>query len=160
MKEKFFLIQLVALLLLCIVSPALAAPNIKLIMIQDVAPGGSTSDADMIGPTGYGFVNYNQDSSYNLRITISLKNAEPNTEYTIYLVGGPTHATVTGYIVIGTFVTNVVGNGAPTDAIIVPVATLQAAPFGASQAHLDIIGAGYPATAGCYVVTPINYMLP
>lgn len=161
MKRKLVLIPLLAILLLSVAAPALATPNTKLMMVQDVAPGGSTSDADMLGPTGFGFVNYNQDDMYNLRITVSLKNAEPNTEYTIYLVGGPTHASATGYISIGTFMTNEVGNGAPS-AIIVPVATLQAAPFGSvgNPAHIDLLGAGYPTTAGAYVVSPINYMLP
>ena len=162
MRRKIVLVSTIALLMLLAVSPVFATPNTKLNFIQDVAPGGSTSDADMVGPTGFGFVNFNQDEFGNLRVTVVLKNAEPNKEYTIYLVGGPTHDTVTGFFAIGTLTTNGVGNGA-VSSIIVSVATLQGATgfgSGARTDHMDVLGEGYPATAGGYVVTGVNYYVP
>jgi len=151
-------VALLAAALMRSTPPVFATPNTKLDMFQDVAPGGTTADADMVGPSGFGFVNYNQDEDGNLRITVVLKYAEPDTEYTIYLVSGATHDTVAGFFVIGTFTTNVKGMGA-ISGIIVSVGTLQSAlGFGSGTytCHLDVLGAGYPATAGGYVVSPIG----
>ena len=167
MRRKIVLASTIALLMLLAVSPVFATPNTKLEFIQDVAPGGTTADADMDPVPGtegmnFGFVNFNQDEFGNLRVTVVLKNAEPNKEYTIYLVGGPTHDTVTGFFIIGTLTTNKVGNGA-VSSIIVDVATLQGATgfgSGARTDHMDVLGEGYPATAGGYVVTGVNYVVP
>ena len=166
MKGKVLFTVLIVLLLLFAVSPVFATPNTKLYMFQDVAPGQSTSDADMIPVPGtedinFGFVNFNQIGPGNLRITVVLKNAEPNKLYTIYLVGGATHDEVTGFFVIGTFMTDEFGGGATT--IIVSVSTLQSATgfgSGARTDHIDVLGDGYPATAGGYVVTGLNYNVP
>lgn len=143
-----------------------ATPNTKLDMFQDVAPGGTTSDADMIPVLGtedinFGFVNFNQIGPGNLRITVVLKNAETNKLYYIYLVSGATHATVAGFFIVGTFMTDEFGDGAAT--VIVSISTLQSATgFGSGTyvCHLDVLGEGYPATAGGYVVSPIEITVP
>lgn len=140
---------------------AFATPNTKVDFIQDVATGGSIADLDMAGPTGFGFVNFNQDNAGNLRVVASLKNAEPNTTYEIFLVCGPTHDTACGFISIGTLTTNGQGNG-NSGAVDVPLATLQAAPFGAGDRtdHIDLIQGPGDLSAGAYVVSGIDYTVP
>lgn len=164
------LVQLLALIaaVLMIASVASATPNTKLNMIQDSAgcggagqPACGAADSDMAGPTGFGFVNFNQDDEGNLRVVVSLKDATPNTTYEIFLVCGPTHALACGFITIGFLTTNVQGNG-NSGAIIVDVTTLQAAPFGsgARTDHIDLLQGVGDLSAGFYVVTPVAYTVP
>jgi hypothetical protein len=140
---------------------AFATPNTKVDFVQDVATGGSFADLDMAGPTGFGFVNFNQDDAGNLRVVASLKNAEPNTTYEIFLVCGPTHDTACGFISIGTLTTNGQGNG-NSGAIDVPLATLQAAPFGSGDRtdHIDLLKGVGDLSAGVYAVSGIDYTVP
>jgi hypothetical protein len=90
-------------------TPVSATPNTKVDMVQDCS-SGCAQPTDMAGPTGFGFVNFNQDNSGALRVVVSLKDAQPNTTYQIFLVCGPTHAAACGFTTIGTLTTNVVGN--------------------------------------------------
>ena len=143
------------LLLLAIILPAAATPNVKLEFVQDVATGG-VGAVDMQGPTGFGFVNYNQDEYGNLRINAVLKNAEPYTIYHLYLTGGATHDTATGWIDAGILTTNVVGNGAVE--VIIDFDNLLVAPFyGSGVAHLDLLQGVGDLSKGLYVVSPIEY---
>jgi hypothetical protein len=135
---------------------AFATPNTKVDLVQDQGPGG-TGTLDMDGPTGYGFVNFNQDENGTLRVTVAIKNAEPYANYTVYLTCGPTHAAACGFIVIGNITTNGQGNG-NSDSIYVDLATLQAAPFGSGERtdHIDIGG-----TSGDWLVAGgIDYSVP
>ncbi len=141
-------------------TPVSATPNTKVDMFQDCS-SGCPEPVDMAGPTGFGFVNFNQDNSGVLRVVVSLKNAQPNTTYQIWLVCGPTHAAACGFTTIGTLTTNGVGNG-NAGAIIVPLSTLQASPYGAGSRtdHIDL-GAGVGnLSAGFYAVGGINYTVP
>ena len=150
------------LLAIAVVLPqrVLASAATKVDLVQDVASGG-VGTLDMLGPTGYGFVNFNQDASGDLRITVSLKNAEPNTTYQgVFLVCGPTHASACGYVDAGDLTTNGQGNG---NAILkLSVAVLQASPFGPGYRtdHFDLLKGVGDDSAGVYVAGGVNYIVP
>ncbi len=150
-----------AALLLSVLGLGLAMPvgataNTKLDLVQDCSTGCS-QPADMNGPTGFGFVNYNQDAGGDLRIVASLKGAEPNVTYSVILANGPTHATTTGYAVVGTVTTNGQGNG--TSNISVSHATLLGAPFGVGNQknHIDLRKDVNDVSTGLYDVSGVDY---
>lgn len=160
-KLTFFLISsffVAALALTAFAGTTLATANTKLDLVQDCSTG-CAEPLDMDGPTGFGFINFNQNADGDLRVVVSLKNAEPNTEYTgAFLVCGPTHATACGFINIGSVTTNGQGNG--NAHLSVPVATLQAAfGSGAKTDHFDLIAATN-ATGGVYAATGLDYIVP
>ena len=133
-----------------------ATPNTKLDLMQDCSTGCS-QPTDMNGPTGFGFVNYNQDNNGDLRIVASLKGAEPNATYSVILANGPTHATTTGFAVVGTVTTNVQGNG--TSNIKVSHATLMSTPFGVGDQknHVDLRKDVNDVSTGLYTVSGVDY---
>lgn len=140
--------------------PVSATPNTKLDVVQDCS-STCPEALDMAGPTGFGFVNYNQDEEGNLRVVASLKNAQPNTTYHIFLTCGSTHATACGFLDIGTLTTNDQGNG-NSGAVMVTVATLQAAPFGsgARTDHIDMLAGNGDTSAGVYATSNVDYLVP
>jgi hypothetical protein len=77
----------------------------------------------------------------------------------VFLVGGPAHASATGYIVVGTLATNPVGAG--TGAYTVPHATLLAAPFGPGYRtdHIDLLKGVGDESRGCLAAGAINYFV-
>jgi hypothetical protein len=133
-----------------------ATANTKLDLLQDCSTG-CPQPPDMVGPAGFGFVNYNQDANGDLRIVASLKGAEPNTTYVVILANGPTHATTTGFAKVGTVATNGQGNG--TVNISVSHATLMSAPFGAGNQtnHIDLRKDVNDTSTGLYDATGVNY---
>ena len=136
-----------------------ATANTKVDLIQDCSTG-CVEPIDMAGPAGFGFINFNQNSNGDLRVVISLKNAEPNTTYSgVFLVCGPTHASACGFVDVGDVTTNGQGNGNAT--MILSVEMLQASPFGsgARTDHFDLIGSS-TATGGVYAASGINYIVP
>lgn len=138
---------------------ALATPNTKVNLVQDCSTGCAEA-VDMEGPTGFGFVNFNQNADGDLRVTVSLKNAEPNTTYSgVFLVCGPSHASACGYVDVGDLTTNGQGNGNAT--MILAVEDLQDSPFGpgARTDHFDLIAATN-ATGGVYAASGIDYVVP
>jgi len=150
------------LLAIAVVLPqrVLASAATKVDLVQDVASGG-VGTLDMLGPTGYGFVNFNQDASGDLRLTVSLKNADPNTAYHgVFLVCGPTHASACGFVDVGELTTNGQGNGNAT--LRLSVAVLQASPFGSGSRtdHFDLLKGVGDDSAGVYVASGINYIVP
>ena len=150
------------LLAVAVVLPqrVLASAATKVDLVQDVASGG-VGTLDMLGPTGYGFVNFNQDASGDLRLTVSLKNADPNTAYHgVFLVCGPTHASACGFVDVGELTTNGQGNGNAT--LRLSVAVLQASPFGSGSRtdHFDLLKGVGDDSAGVYVASGINYIVP
>jgi len=156
--KKISLMFAIALSLAVALSPSFikASSNTKIDLLQDRSAGG-IEDLDMDGPAGFGFVNYNQNDGDDLRLVVSLKNAEPNTTYSgAFLVCGPTHGTACGFIDVGDLTTNNQGNGNAT--IMLDVETLQATPFGPGSRtdHFDLIG---PA-GDVYVVTGLDYIVP
>jgi hypothetical protein len=146
----------ISVLGLGLATPVGATANTKLDVVQDCSTGCS-QPADMNGPTGFGFVNYNQNAGGDLRIVASLKGAEPNATYSVILANGPTHATTTGFAVVGTVTTNGQGNG--TTNIAVPHTTLLSAPFGVGDQknHIDLRKDVNDVSIGLYDVTGVNY---
>ena len=132
-------------------APVLAAPNTKVDLVEDSADGA----IDMLGPV-VGFVNTNQNDDGDLRVVVKLKDATPLTTYTIYLTGGPTHDTATGFIVIGTLTTDEDGNG-NSGAIWTDAATMATATFGNGPHHVDMLGGG---DGKSFTASPILYTLP
>ena len=119
-----------------------ATSNSKVDLFYDGVPG--SAEIDMAGPTGFGFVNYNKNADGALRFVVSLKNAAPNTTFSIYYVCGPTHALICApAYLLGTFTTDADGN-ANSGAL-----WLENPPFvGAPDDHVDIVGGnqGFAAT--------------
>ena len=133
-----------------------AAAATKIDLMQDRSAGGSET-LDMDGPTGFGFVNFNQNGQDDLRLLVSLKNAEPNTTYEgMFLVCGPTHDDACGFVDIGSLTTDDDGNGSAN--MWLDVETLQASPFGPGSRtdHFDLIG---PA-GDVYAASGIDYTVP
>ncbi|PIY79675.1 MAG: hypothetical protein COY81_01400 [Candidatus Pacebacteria bacterium CG_4_10_14_0_8_um_filter_43_12] len=155
-KISLMLAILAAIGLAALPSKAMATANTKLDLIQDASAGGGEL-IDMIGPTGFGFINFNQNASGDLRLVVSLKGAEPDITYSgVFLVCGPTHALGCGFIDVGELTTNGQGNGNAT--MWLEAATLQDSPFGpgARTDHFDMIG---PA-GDVYAVSGIDYTVP
>src|SRR5262249_33979824 len=121
--------------------------------IQDARQAPEPTDFQ--GPSGFGFINFNQDDTGVLRLTIAVKGGSPNTTYTVFLVCGPTHDLSCGFIPIGSVTKNGVGNGNTT--IHIDVATLQSLQgSGAATDHVDMIG-----TDGSVLVAGgINFTIP
>lgn len=137
-----------------------ASANTKVDLVQDCSTGCSET-VDMAGPTGFGFINYNQNANGDLRLVVSVKNAEPNTEYSgVFLVCGPTHSSACGFVDAGDLVTNGQGNGNAT--MILSVESLQASPFGPGSRtdHFDLLKGVGDVSAGVYTATGINYVVP
>ena len=126
-----------------------ATANDKVDLQQDC--GSPCVEAlDSSGPTGFGFVNYNKNAAGDLRVVAVLKDAAPNTTYTVFLVCGPTHATACGFVNIGSVTTNGQGNGS-SGAII-----LADPPYvGGPDDHIDLIKDNGDQNAGVYISTPI-----
>jgi hypothetical protein len=97
----------------------------------------------MAGPVT-GFVNYNQDGTTgDLRLVIKIANGPSNTNFIVYLVCGPTHATGCNFDDFGTVTTNAQGNG-NTSAIVIPKCVAQGILDGyvGMLGHVDLIGGG------------------
>jgi hypothetical protein len=128
---------------------ASATANDKVDLQQDCG-SPCVTPVDSVGPTGFGFVNYNENAAGDLRIVAVLKNAAPNTTYDVFLVCGPTHATACGFVNIGTLTTNGQGNGS-TGAIVIT-----SPPYvGGPDDHVDLIKDDGDLNAGVYLSTPI-----
>lgn len=138
---------------------ASAAANTKVDLVQDCSTGCAET-LDMAGPTGFGFINFNQNANGDLRMTVSVKNAEPNTEYSgVFLVCGPTHASACGFVDVGNLTTNGQGNGNAT--LILSASDLQAEfGSGARTDHFDLLKAVGDTSAGVYAASGINYIVP
>lgn len=128
---------------------AAATANDKVAMQQDCG-SPCVEPVDSVGPTGFGFVNYNKNAEGALRVVVALKNAAPSTTYHVYFTCGPTHVTACGFEDIGTLTTNGQGNG-NTGAIV-----LAAPPYvGGPSDHIDVMKLAGDLSAGLYVSTPI-----
>jgi len=156
MKVKNILFALVLVAVVAVFPrSASAAANTKVDLVQDVA-SGPVGVLDMDGPTGFGFINFNQNANGDLHITVSLKNAEPNTEYSgVFLVCGPTHASACGYVDVGDLTTNGQGNGNAT--MILSAADLGS---GSYTDHFDLMKDVGDQSAGVYVASGLNYIVP
>jgi hypothetical protein len=146
-------LTLVIIATMLVPSVVLAAPNSKVDLVMDVGEAGDAYD--MEGPV-VGFVNTNQDDEGNLRVVIKVKDATPLTTYTVWLVGGATHDSATGFTVIGYLTTNEIGT-ANSGEIWVDAATMAEAPFGSGPHHIDIDEGGDDKW---FVSSPIPYTVP
>ncbi len=138
---------------------AQATSNTKIAVFQDVPPGGSSADVDFIGPTGFGFVSYNQDDETgDMRLTVSLKGVAPGREFGVFLTNGPTHDTAIGFIFAAVFTTNVRGNGTVT--VTIPISQLSFLALGADSVlgHVDITT--FDFADGVYVAGGVNWTVP
>jgi len=107
-------------------------------------------------------VKFGQDDTGALTIDLTLRGARPETTYGIFLTCGPTIALSCGFIQIGTVTTNAAGNARSGD-IVVPVATLQAAPFGSGQRSDEITmvtKVGDLSAGGFDQAMPFTYTVP
>src|SRR2546422_1427615 len=109
-----------------------------------------------------GFVKFEQDDTGGLNIDVMLRGARPETSYRVFLTCGPTIAQSCGFIQIGTVITNAAGIGRSGD-MVVPVATLQAKPFGSGQRadEITIVRQIGDRSAGAFdQVSPFTYTVP
>lgn len=126
-------------------------------VVYDNDTGGFGGPLDMGGPQ-IGIVAYSEPGD-NLHVSINIEFGQPSTSYDVFLVGGPAHALATGFISIGTLLTNAVGSGAGV--FTVPHATLVAHPFGPGYRndHIDLLHAAGDLSRGVLTAGAINYFV-
>ena len=147
----------VMVVLLASTATALATPNTKLNVFQDVSDGGPEL-RDTVGTGSYGFANTNQDDATNdLRVVGVLKGVAPNTIYRVTIWAGPTHIGAITMMYQGTVTTNKKGN-ANTGAIIIPAASLYGPSGYVGDGHIDFDNMSIGI--GTYVAQHIPYVTP
>lgn len=159
MKKLFGIVTIFVAVFAFLTSSTYAAANTKLDLIQDVASGG-VGVLDMDGPTGFGFLNYNQNANGDLHMIVSLKDAEPNTTYSgVFLVCGPDHASACDFVDVGDLTTNNQGNGNAT--MILSASDLyDQFGSGARTDHFDLLKGVGDQSAGVYAASGLNYIVP
>jgi hypothetical protein len=123
----------------------------KVNIINDCPSNGS---CDMKGPK-IGLLKYSQGNDGSLSLSLTFSGVDANTAYPVYLACGPSHDLACGFSQVGTITTNASGAGSGT--VNVPVATLQASPYGCGYRtdHVDLVaGNNYP------VAGATNYYVP
>ena len=138
-----------------------AKEKTKVELVNDCGGFGPGGPCDNVGATA-GSVKFGQDDTGALTIDVTLRGARPETTYGIFLTCGPTIALSCGFIQIGTVTTNAAGNARSGD-IVVPVATLQAAPFGSGQRSDEITmvtKVGDLSAGGFDQAMPFTYTVP
>ena len=138
-----------------------AKEKTKIELVNDCGGFGPGGACDNTGVPA-GFVRFEQDETGGLTIDVTLRGARPETSYVIGLNCGPTIALACGFILIGTLTTNAAGNARSGD-IVVPVATLQLAPFGSGQRADEITmltQVGDLSAGGFDQVSPFTYTIP
>jgi hypothetical protein len=125
--------------------------------VYDRDNNGFGGTLDMDGPE-IGMVAYSEPGG-NLHIEIKIQFGQPNTKYEVFLVGGPSHNTGTGFRVIGTLATN--GNGSGVGAFSVAHATLLSSPYGPGYRtdHIDLLQNVGDLSKGCLTAGAINYFV-
>jgi hypothetical protein len=126
-------------------------------IVYDTDGNNLGGPADMTGPV-VGNVTYRQEPDGSLVLELRLEIAQPSTSYTVYLVCGPSHDLVCGFVSLGTLSTDAVGSG--SIAFTVPLADLQNPPFGAGYRndHIDLVADGVPFFSAV-VAGAINYFV-
>ena len=132
-------------------------PETQVPVVFDADTNGFGGPLDMNGPQ-VGLIAYSEPSG-NLHIRVNIEFAYPSTTYDVFLVGGPAHNVSTGFITIGTLVTDAVGAG--SGSYTVAHATLLAPPFGAGYRtdHIDILHAVGDLSKGTLTAGAINYFV-
>src|SRR5437879_10183404 len=142
-------------------TPGCAKGKTKIELVNDCGGFGPGGACDNMGVAA-GFVRFEQDETGGLTIDVTLRGARPETTYGIGLNCGLTIALACGFILIGALTTNAAGNARSGD-IVVPVATLQVAPFGAGQRADEITmvtKVGDLSAGGFDQVSPLVYTVP
>jgi|SRR5215471_1164399 len=132
-------------------------PETHVPVVFDSDTNGFGGPLDMNGPE-VGMIAYSEPGG-NLHIKLNVEFAYPATTYEVFLVGGPAHNVSTGFVTIGTLITDAVGAGA--GAYTVAHATLLAAPFGPGYRtdHVDILHAVGDLSKGTLTAGAINYFV-
>lgn len=109
-------------------------------VVYDSDSNGLGGPTDMNGPE-VGQIAYSQPSG-DLQLQVTLNFAQPNATYQVFLVCGPAHALGCGFTTIGTLTTD--GLGGVATSFTVPIAVLQATPYGPGYRndHIDMLEAG------------------
>jgi hypothetical protein len=124
----------------------------------DTDAGGFGGPLDMGGPL-VGTVTYSQGPAGELVLRVDLEFGQPSTTYDIFLVGGPSHAMSTGFVVIGALGTDAVGAGSAGAAV--PHGVLAAGPFGPGYRtdHVDLLAGVGDLGKGALTAGAINYFV-
>ena len=138
-----------------------AKEKTKIELVNDCGGFGPGGACDNTGVAA-GFVRFEQDDTGGLIINVTLRGGRPDTTYVIGLNCGPTIALACGFVLIGTLTTNAAGNARSGD-LLVPVTTLQAAPFGSGPRWDEITmvtKVGDLSAGGFDQITPFTYTVP
>jgi hypothetical protein len=132
--------------------------NTTVPLVYDTDDRGLGGPLNMDGPI-VGEVAYHQDGADNLILEVRLDYGIPGRKLEVFFVGGPAHALATGFVTIGSLVTN--GAGFAAGVFPVPHPTLVAAPFGPGfrTDHLDILEGVGDLRGGTYTAGAINYFV-
>jgi hypothetical protein len=127
-------------------------------LVYDTDDRGLGGPPNMDGPI-VGEVAYHQDGADNLIIEVQVQYGQANKKLEVFLVGGPAHSLSTGFVTIGSLVTN--GAGFAAGVFPVPHGSLITSPFGPGYRtdHLDILGGVGDLTAGAYTAGAVNYFV-
>jgi hypothetical protein len=93
-------------------------------------------DRDMVGFDA-GWVTSNQRQNGNLQVNIAVRGGDPNTEYSIVLWCGPTHATA-GNFIVGSGVTTGPTGRANVSLVATAAQLLAACGPGSHTSHVDL----------------------
>ena len=160
-RRPLLVIAVIAAFQMLSAMPGFAKEKTKIDLVNDCGESDPASACDNAGTTA-GFVKFEQDDTGGLNIDVMLHGARPETSYRVFLTCGPTIAQSCGFIQIGTVITNAAGIGRSDD-MVVPVATLQAKPFGSGQRadEITIVREVGDRSAGAFdQVTPFTYTVP
>ena len=126
-------------------------------VVYDTDAGGFGGPGDMTGPQ-IGLIAYSEPGD-NLQVKITIEFGQPSTSYDVFLVGGPSHAMASGFIAIGTLITDAMGAGG--GGFTVPHATLLAPPFGPGYRtdHIDLLHGVGDLSRGSLTAGAINYFV-
>lgn len=160
-RRSFLVFAVILALQMLSATSGFAKEKTKIELVNDCGGFGPGGACDNMGVAA-GFVRFEQDETGGLTIDVTLRGARPETTYVIGLNCGPTIALACGFILIGALTTNAAGNARSGD-IVVPVATLQVAPFGSGQRADEITmvtKVGDLSAGGFDQVSPFTYTIP
>jgi len=160
-RRSFLVFAVILALQMLSATSGFAKEKTKIELVNDCGGFGPGGACDNTGVAA-GFVRFEQDETGGLTIDVTLRGARPETTYVIGLNCGPTIALACGFILIGALTTNAAGNARSGD-IVVPVATLQVAPFGSGQRADEITmvtKVGDLSAGGFDQVSPFTYTIP
>jgi hypothetical protein len=140
-------------------APVGPSTETEILAVWDTDDRGVGGPDDMNG-SRIGTVRYRQEDDGRLALHIQLVFAHPNTTYQVFLVCGPSHEESCNFITIGEVATDAAGMGAGS--FVVPVALLQASPFGPGYRtdHIDLLQEVGDRSRGFLAAGALNYHVP